>query len=295
MGRGGRLMRASRKLLAVILVLTAGALAASCGGSPPQNRELVVGDIGWDENVAVSNLTKALLEDELNYQDVELRMLDVANLFQGVGNGDLDAFQDVWIPNHQAYLGQVQDDVELLDPWFEGTTKFGIAVPSYVGITTIPELNQTDAQEILGIEPGAAVMEAISDEVIPTYNLEQELVESSTAGMLAEVENRYDNREDFAFIAWSPHWMNQRYDFRYLDDPEDTLGNLNDPSELSTVVNEDLRRDDPVAYAFMDALTLTEEHINEAGDPLEGARRWAQSNRDVVEPWLEAARQAREA
>jgi glycine betaine/proline transport system substrate-binding protein len=36
--------------------------------------------------------------------------------------------------------------------------------------------------------------------------------------MLAEVENRYDNREDFAFVAWSPHWMNQRYDFKYLED-----------------------------------------------------------------------------
>jgi glycine betaine/proline transport system substrate-binding protein len=67
------------------------------------------------------------------------------------------------------------------------------------------------------------------------------------------------------------------------------------------VVNEDLPEEDPVAYAFMQALTLTEEQvneledtINEEGDPLVGARQWAQDNRDVVQPWIEAASQARD-
>ncbi len=292
-------MKASRKLLAVILVLVASVLAAGCGGGP--ERELVIGDIGWDENVAVSNLTKALLEDDLGYQNVELRTLDVALLFEGVGNGELDAFQDVWLPNHQQLLSEVDDDVELLDPWFEGQTSFGIAVPSYVNIQTISQLNQTNIREIFGIEPGAVISERIPNEVIPTYDLEQEYVESSTAGMLAEVEDRYENREDFAFIAWSPHWMNQRYDFRYLQDPEDALGELNDGAEITMIVNEDLPEDDPVAYAFLQALTLTEEQvndledtINEVGDPLVGARIWAQDNRDVVQPWVDAAERARE-
>jgi glycine betaine/proline transport system substrate-binding protein len=55
-----------------------------------------------------------------------------------------------------------------------------------------------------------------------------------------------------------------------------------------------------VAYAFMDALLLTEEQINgleftinEENDPLAGARRWASENREVVRPWIDAARSAR--
>jgi glycine betaine/proline transport system substrate-binding protein len=114
--------------------------------------------------------------------------------------------------------------------------------------------------------------------------------------MLAEVDSRYNNKEHFVFLAWSPHWMNQRYDFRYLDDPKDAMGATNDPAELSTIVNEDLQEEDPVAYAFLDALTLTEEQINdlesvinEEGDPLEGARRWARDNQDVVQPLIDAA------
>jgi glycine betaine/proline transport system substrate-binding protein len=95
--------------------------------------------------------------------------------------------------------------------------------------------------------------------------------------------------------------MNQRYDFRDLEDPEDALGDTNDPAQITMIVNEDLPDDDPVTYAFLQALTLTEEQvnnlegtINEVGDPLVGARMWAQDNRDVVQPWIEAASNAQE-
>jgi glycine betaine/proline transport system substrate-binding protein len=118
--------------------------------------------------------------------------------------------------------------------------------------------------------------------------------------MLAEVERRYAYRQPFVFLAWSPHWMNQRYDIRYLKDPKDAMGATNDPAECSTIVSGGLREEDPVAYAFMDALVLTEEQINslefainEEGDPLAGARRWASENREVVRPWIDAARNAR--
>jgi glycine betaine/proline transport system substrate-binding protein len=288
-------VKAGRKLLAVILALVVGALTAGCGGSE-QLKELTLANIGWDENVAVSNLTKVLLEDELGYERVERRRAELDSTYQAVANGEMDAFQDVWMPNQTALLGEVAEDVEQLDPWFLGTTEQGMAVPSYMDVTSIDQLNETDADLILGIEPSSVVMQAVADEVIPEYGLKQKLVEAPTEGMLAEVEIRYSNKEDFAFLAWSPHWMNQRYDFRYLEDPKDAMGATNDPAELSTIVNEDLQEQDPVAYAFLDALTLTEEQINdlesvinEEGDPLEGARRWARDNQDVVQPLIDAA------
>jgi glycine betaine/proline transport system substrate-binding protein len=168
-----------------------------------------------------------------------------------------------------------------------------------MNITSIDQINETGAEHILGIEPGAVSMTKIPEDVVPTYDLEQKLVEASTPGMLAELKNRYNNGEDFVFIAWSPHWMNQRYDFVYLDDPHDAFEEVDDAATLTTVVNEGLSEDDPVAYAFLNALTFDEEQvndlentINEIGDPLEGARRWAENNSDVVEPWLEAAQDA---
>ena len=66
-------------------------------------------------------------------------------------------------------------------------------------------------------------------------------------------------------------------------------------------MSQDLRYKDPVAYAFLRTLSLDEEQINdledvinEAGDPLEGARQWAKDNPDIVQPWLDAARAAQE-
>jgi glycine betaine/proline transport system substrate-binding protein len=274
-----------------------GALALTGCGGLGQNKGLLLANIGWDENAAVSNLTKVLLEDELGYESVEIRTQDnLDSTYRDVASGELDAFQDVWLPNQEAKLDQVAEDVEHLDPWFLGKTKQGMAVPAYMDVRSIDQLNGTDAQFILGIEPTSVMMQWVGGEVVPAYGLEQKLVAAPTAGMLDEVERLYTFRDDFVFLAWSPHWMNQRYKIRYLEDPKDAMGPTNDSAEISTIVRGDLRDKDPVAYAFMDALALTEEQINDLesvindeDDPLAGARRWASENREVVRPWIEAA------
>jgi glycine betaine/proline transport system substrate-binding protein len=291
----------SGKLVAVILALVLGALTLTGCGGLGQNNGLLLANIGWDENVAVSNLTKVLLEDELHYERVDIDTSeDLDSTYQRVASGEVDAFQDVWLPNQQALLDQVAEEVEHLDPWFLGKTKQGMAVPAYMDVKGIEELNGTDAKFILGIEPSSVMMQEVGQEVIPAYGLDQELVAAPTAGMLDEVDRLYAFREEFVFLAWSPHWMNERYKIRYLEDPKDAMGPTNDPAECSTIVREGLREDDPVAYAFMDALELTEAQINDLETvindedaPLAGARRWASENREVVRPWIEAARNAR--
>ncbi len=294
-------MKPSGKLSAVILALVLGALALTGCGGLGQNKGLLLANIGWDENVAVSNLTKVLLEDEVGYESVEIRTHDDLDAtYRDVASGEVDAFQDVWLPNQRALLDQVAEEVAHLDPWFLGKTKQGMAVPAYMDVKSIPQLNGTDAEFILGIEPTSVMLQEVGEEVIPAYGLEQKLVAAPTAGMLDEVERLYTFREEFVFLAWSPHWMNQRFDIRYLKDPKDAMGPTNDPAKCSTIVRGGLREGDPVAYAFMDALELTEEQINgleyainKEDNPLAGARRWASENREVVRPWIEAARNAR--
>jgi glycine betaine/proline transport system substrate-binding protein len=284
-----------------ILALVLGALALTGCGGLEQGKGLLLANIGWDENVAVSSLTKALLEDELGYETVEIRTQDNLDAtYRDVASGEVDAFQDVWLPNQKAELDQVAEDVEHLDPWFLGETKQGMAVPAYMDVRSIDQLNGTDAQFIFGIEPSSVIMQWVGGEVVPAYGLEQKLVAAPTAGMLAEVERLYAFRSEFVFLAWSPHWMNQRYKIRYLEDPKDAMGPTNDPAECSTIARGDLREEDPVAYTFMDALELTEKQINDLEtvindeeDPLAGARRWASENREAVQPWIEAARNVR--
>jgi glycine betaine/proline transport system substrate-binding protein len=288
----------SGKLVAGILALVLGALALTGCSGLGQGKGLILANIGWDENVAVANLTKILLEDKLDYERVDIDTNeDLDSTYRRVASGELDAFQDVWLPNQEALLDQVAEEVEHLDPWFLGETKQGMAVPAYMDVRSIDELNSTDVKLIWGIEPSSVMQQEVDQEVMSAYGLKQKLVAAPTAGMLAEVEHLYSFREEFIFLAWSPHWMNQRFDIRYLEDPKDAMGPTNDPAECSTIVREGLQEDDPVAYAFMEALKLTEEQINDLesvindeDDPLAGARRWASENRKVIRPWIEAAR-----
>jgi glycine betaine/proline transport system substrate-binding protein len=297
-------VKAHRRLLNLLLFLMVGVLAVGCGGMGVVSggKDLTLGYITWDENVAVSNLTKVLLEEELGYEKVELQLTDVAvvkEVFRGVADGELDAFQDVWIPNHKNYLSEVENDVEHLDPWFEGKTAQGIAVPYYMDVRSLSELDKAGTDMIIGIEPGSAVHPQIKDKVIPGYDLDMKLVQGSTPAMLAQLEKAYANEKPIVFFGWSPHWMNARYDFRYLEDPKDLQGAFNDSAKISSIVNNDLPDDDPVAYEFIRSISLSKEQvnqleadINEAGDPVKGVKTWLEGNRDVVQPWIDAAKKA---
>ena len=302
-------MNVSKRLLALMsALLVAAVVLAGCGGAgggggsaQSENKTLTLGNIGWTENVAVANLTKVILEEDLGYQEVELKTLDVGLLFEGVAGGDLDAFQDVWMPNHTQLIAEVENDVEHLKPWYEGETSFGLAVPSYMqGVNSIEDLNQSGAERIIGIEPGAIISTKIEDNVIPDYNLTLEHEPSSTAAMLAEVERLYNDKEPFVFPPWCPHPMCSQFDFTYLEDPKNSQGNLDQPAKISAIVNEDLPDDDPVAYAFIDNLRLNQEELvsieNEIAaaddNAVKGVQAWLEENRDVVKPAIDAAKQA---
>src|SRR5215207_2431033 len=309
-----------KRLLVIAVALAVAAFVVGCGGGGGSAESgggtLTLGNIGWTENVAVANLTKVVLEEDLDYQQVELKTLDVGLLFEGVAGGDLAAFQDVWMPNHEQLLAEVEDDVEHLEPWYEGETTFGLAVPSYMqGVTSIADLNGSGAERIIGIEPGAVISQKIEENVIPDYNLKLEHEPSSTAAMLAEVERLYQDKEPFVFPPWCPHpmcgevsgWHGQppkdlggMYDFRYLEDPKNSQGNLDQPAKISAIVNEDLESDDPVAYAFINTLSLNEEELisleteisNAGDDAIKGTNAWLEENQDVVQPAIDAAKKA---
>jgi len=291
-----------KRLLVLVAAFTVAAFVAGCGGgggsASSESKTLTLGNIGWTENVAVANLTKVVLEKDLGYQEVELKTLDVGLLFEGVAGGDLHAFQDVWMPNHEQLMAKVEGDVEHLDPWYEGETTFALAVPSYMtGVDSIADLNQSGAERIIGIEPGAIITTKIEENVIPDYNLTLEHEPSSTAAMLAEVERLYKDKEPFVFPPWCPHPMCAQFDFRYLEDPKNSQGNLDQPAKISAIVNEDLADDEPVAYAFINNLRLSDKELIALEDAqakegeVKGVQSWLEDNRDVVQPAIDAAKQ----
>src|SRR5215208_2271049 len=76
-----------------LLLVVVGALAAGCGFGG--GGDLTLGYLGWDENVANSYLTKVLLEDELGYEKVELKLADdVGPVYKDLIEGETEVFLD---------------------------------------------------------------------------------------------------------------------------------------------------------------------------------------------------------
>jgi glycine betaine/proline transport system substrate-binding protein len=287
-----------------LLLLAVAALGVGCGFGGGGN--LTLGYLDWNENVANATLTKVLLEDDLGYDSVELKLADrVGLVYQDLIDGETEAFQDAWMPNHQQYVAEGKGRIEVLEaPWYVGKTRYGIAVPDYMkGVDTISDLDHSGTEMITGIEPGTVLMERIASDVIPRYHLSSKLVEASTPAMLTELKHSYGMQEPIVFLAWSPHWMNREYDFHYLSDPKNAMGPVDAPQSIHTVARKGLADNDPAAYALISAMRLDADEvasleisINNAANPESGVRHWLEErkNREVVRPWVEAAKKAQE-
>ena len=293
-----------RLLRACLVLLVAGAMGVGCGFGG--GGDLTLGYLDWNENVANATLTKVLLEDDLGYDRVELKLAKgVGSVYEELIDGETDAFQDAWMPSHRQYVDEGEGQLEVLRaPWYVGNTKYGIAVPDYMkGVRSISDLDHSGTDMIMGLEPGTVLMERIATDVIPRYHLSMDLVEASTPAMLAELEQSYSMQEPFVFLAWKPHWMNRVYRFHYLTDPKNAMGPFNDPQTIHTVARKGLADDEPAAYALMSHMRLDEDQvasleisINEAANPEAGVRRWLEEkkHRELVRPWVEAAKKAQE-
>lgn len=176
--------------------------------------------------------TAYLLQNQLGALgiDVEMQTLTEAGpLYAGLAQGDVDIYPSAWPElTHASYMEEYGDNIEDLDAYYEGA-KLTIAVPDYVDITSIEDLAGNADRfggRIVGIEPGAGLTAQTQDVMMPAYGLdgEYELVTSSTAAMLTELEAATNAGENVVVTLWEPHWAYGAYPIKNLDDPEGALG-----------------------------------------------------------------------
>jgi glycine betaine/proline transport system substrate-binding protein len=284
-------------VLAVILLLLAGCGAEEGTAAGTADEKVVLGYVDWEESVAMAQLTKVILEDELGYENVQLRRSEPDEVYRLISQDDVDAFQGAWLPNHFAYIREVDDDVSVLRSWLDGVTRQSIAVPDYMGIRSVEELEREGVDRIIGPKPGsAAVVADVPVAALARYGVGVDLTYPSAEAMLEEVDRLYKEREPFAFVAWTPHWMNVEYDFEYLEDPEDRIGGLIKPMDIHTAIRKELPAEDPVAHDLMEAMELGEyqmvdlqEEIRDSSSPEAGARNWTRSNEERIKAWVKHA------
>jgi glycine betaine/proline transport system substrate-binding protein len=287
-----------RVLVALLLALVVSGLGLRAGGyqgagALAAGKTITIGNIGWDEDVAVNDVVQVLLQDKYGYT-VNQKLADVGPLFLGVASGSLDAFLDTWLPKtHVTYWARYHNMVVKLPPWYKGAANLGLAVPDYVKAQSIADLNQYRSQfggTITGIEAGAGEMRIVETKVVPGYGLHYTVLGSSTPAMLAALKAAIQRKRPIVVTLWKPHWAFTAYPIRYLKDPKGLMAGT---EQLAGIVRKGLQKDEPQAYDLLSHLTLTEEQlgtlelaIKGAKDPLTGARAWVQKNPGLVNQWL---------
>lgn len=149
--------------------------------------------------------------------------------------------------------------------------------------------------KITGIEPGAGLMQ-LTKGAIEDYGLEDwQLIEGSSAAMVAELKKAINNKEPIIVTGWSPHWMFSTFDLKYLDDPKGSFGGAED---INTLVRKGLDQDAPGAYKILDQfaweMSDMEAVMVDVADGMnvaEAAQKWIDANPDKVAKWTEGAEQ----
>ena len=291
-------MKNSRTRLGWLALGAAAALTlTSCASGDQAEGGAGDGDLGtitlgylpaWTDGLS----TAYLLEDQLTKlgYTVELEELTEAGpLYAGLAQGDVDIYPSAWPElTHAAYMERYGDDIEDLGSYYDNA-KLTIAVPDYVDITSIDELADNADRfggRIVGIEPGAGLTRQTQESMIPAYGLSDtyELVTSSTAAMLTELDSAIAAERDIVVTSWRPFWANEAYGLRDLEDPKGAMG---EPEALHFLATAGFAEAYPEAAELIagiqlsdaDYATLEDMVVNEYGEGREA---------EAVDAWIAA-------
>ncbi|UQZ33340.1 glycine/betaine ABC transporter [Paenibacillus sp. PK3_47] len=277
-------------LLLLVLLVAALAGCSSQGGST----KVKLAYVAWDSEIASTYVVKEVLESKLG-MSVEMLQVDAGPMWAGVADGSADAMVAAWLPGtHASYMEQYGNDIEDLGPNLEGT-KTGLAVPTYMEISSIEDLKNADLasslqNRIVGIEPGAGIMMS-TEKAITDYELsDYTLLESSSAAMVQELQKAYADNQPIVVTGWTPHWMFANMDLKYLEDPKGVYGGA---EQIHTMVRTGLKEDMPEAYTFLDQFQWTPEEMEQVmvdiqggKSPEDAAKAWVEANADKVNAWI---------
>lgn len=259
-------------------------------------------EVGWTDITATTALTTEVLEGIGYTTTVDTVSVPIA--YTGMKHGDFDVFLGNWMPTMASISDPYVErgEVERMKVNLSGA-KYTLAVPQYVydqGVTTLSDLAEhSDRFEsnIHGIEAGndgnQMIQQIIDDNAFGLGDWS--LVDSSEAGMLAELKARVPDEQWMVFLGWEPHPMNTNFDMAYLEGADDYFGPDLGGATIYTNTRADYAQACPNVGALLENLSFTLEMENQlmaeimdqGTPPRDAAHAYLKANPDVLEGWLE--------
>jgi glycine betaine/proline transport system substrate-binding protein len=283
------------------MIRSLSALALLAGPALADCETITFADVGWTDITATTAVATTIL-DALG-QETETLNLSVPVTYSSMAEGDVDVFLGNWMPTMEADIAPYREagTVDTVRTNLTGAkyTLATNAAGAALGIDSFDDIAaHADALEgkIYGIEPGNDGNRLILDMVAADlFGLgEFEVVESSEAGMLAQVERASERDEPVVFLGWEPHPMNSNLDMTYLEGGDDVFGPNLGGAEVATNTRAGFVEECANVGALLRNMefSLQMENeimgsiLNDGADPEEAARAWLQANPDVLDAWL---------
>jgi len=294
-----------RKLFSALATLAFGVSFSNMAfaADPATCQSVKMSDIGWTDVTATTALTGAVL-DAMGYKS-DIKLLEVPVTFAAMKNKDIDVFLGNWMPSMEADIKDYIADgsVDVVGANLPTGAFYTLAVPEYTwakglkDFSDIAKFKTSLKGKFIGIEPGndgnRHILDMIKDAKFKLDGFE--LIESSEAGMLAEVTKATQNKEDVVFLGWAPHPMNNAFKMKYLTGGDDLFG----PNMGAAVVNSTLRKGYSAECPNVGKLVkqlkfdvgmeneMMDQILNKSVDAKVAAVAYVKGHPDLLKPWLD--------
>lgn len=276
-----------RKFLGAICA--AALVMGGAASATAEDKVIHMGTMSWEDLTPITGITKKVLEDK-GYTVEVTEFSEWGIAYAAMTRGDIDVLasqtdyvaHDYWTKNMTA--------LEKISPVSHGLFQ-GLAVPKYVDITSVDQLNDNADKfggKIVGIEPGAGLMRDTAN-AVDAYGLDLELVEGSTGAMTAALKSATDRKEWIVATVWEPSWMMVKYDLKFLADPKAVFP---PPQSYYWVGTKGFSAAHPAAreamasvYIPLADITAMNAAVNDGKTMDQAVADWLTAHADLVSRW----------
>jgi len=254
-----------------------------------EEKTISMGTLSWEDLTPITGITKKVLEDA-GYTVKVTEFSEWGIAYAALSKGDIQVLASQTDYVAQDYWNKNKNKLEKLSPVSHGLFQ-AIAVPKYVTIDSTDQLNDNADKfggKIVGIEPGSGLMRDTAN-AVKAYDLKLQLVEGSTAAMTAALKSAIDRKEWVAVTLWTPSWMAQKYDVKFLKDPK---GVFPPPQGYYWIGHKGFSTDYPHArevlasvYVPIDDITAMNGAVKDGKSMDEAVKAWIDAHADLLKRW----------
>jgi glycine betaine/proline transport system substrate-binding protein len=259
--------------------------------------------VGWTGVTAKTELGVAIM-DSLGY-DASNTMVSVPIVYKAMETNEADIFLGNWMPSMAS----------IANPYFENGSvvkfidsmpgaKYTLAAPTYVvdgGLKSFADISKYADKldhKIYGIEEGndgnIIIQSMIDNNMFGLGDFD--LIPSSEAGMLSQVQAYTRTEKWVVFLGWAPHYMNEIIDMTYLTgSTSKTFGANDGTATVYTNIRKGFDKEMPNVATFLKNFTFPISMMNQIIgmlndnndlEPGEAGLKWTKQHPEIYKKWL---------